>query len=173
MIFHRLITHLDCWAVDQESGKRKPFPLPELSDDLKNEFRLLKAFKSDDQQEPAGPLKVRWVPPGLEGKAEIPEGLAVDAVKRLGLEAKVKIETPKPKKWKKQESKQEKKFLIIFGEWSDSDKQNLRDQNPDDPAKGVVEKAIKDFEKNWEAKAQSRKAEKPDSDEEENVGDDQ
>ena len=163
---------IDCWVVDQESGKRNPFPLPELGDDLKNEFKLLKAFKSDDQQEPAGPLKVRWVP-NIEGKAEIPEGLAVETVKRSGLEAKVKIESSKPKKGKKPESKQEKKFLIIFGEWSDSDKQNLRNQNPDDPAKGAVEKAIKDFEKNWEAKAQSRKAEKPDSDEEENVGGDE
>ncbi len=161
---------IDCWAVDQESGKKKSFPLPELNDDLKNEFKLLKAFKPDDQ--PAGPLSVRWGP-NVEGKAEIPEGLAVDAFKRLGLEAKVKIESSKPKKGKKQESKQEKKFLIIFGEWSDSDKKNLRDQNPDDPAKGTVEKAIKDFEKSWEAKAQSRKVEKPDTDEEENAGGDE
>jgi CRISPR-associated protein Csb1 len=161
---------IDCWAVDQESGKRTRFALPELSDDLKKKFKLLKAFRSDDQTKPADPLKVRWVP-NVEGKAELQQGLADDAVKRQGLEAKVKIERPKPKKGKKQEARQTKKFLILFGEWAESDKQSLRNQNTEGPAKGVVEKAIKDFEKNWEAKAQSRKAEKADDDdEEENAG---
>lgn len=157
---------IDCWAVDQESGKRTRYALPELSDNLKERFELLKAFRSDDQTKPADPLKVRWVP-NVKGKAELPEGLAADAIKRQGLEAKVEIESPKPKKGKKQEAKQTKKFLILFGEWSESDKQSLRNQNTEDPAKGVVEKAIKDFEKNWEAKAQSRKAEKADGDDEE------
>jgi len=38
----------------------------------------------------------------------------------------------------------------------------LRDQNPNDSAKDIVDKAIKDFEKRWEAKAQGRKPEKED-----------
>jgi CRISPR-associated protein Csb1 len=154
-------------VVDQETGNKSDFTLPEVGDDLKSAFNSLKRFKVDDQKKPADPLKVRWVP-NVEGKAELPPNLADDAINRQGLEPKVKIEATKPKKGKKQE--ESKKFLIVFGEWSHSDKQKLRDQNPDDPVRGIVGKAIKDFEKNWEAKAQSRKTEKPE-DESEGDGD--
>lgn len=143
--------------VNQESGNRSDFSLPEIDDDLKKSFETLKRSASGNQI--SDPLKVRWVP-NIEGKAELPIELADDKIERRGLEAKVKVEAPKPKRGKK--PAENKKFLILFGEWSAADKQTLRDQNLDDPQKGVVEKAIKDFEKNWEAKAQSRKAEKSD-----------
>jgi hypothetical protein len=148
-----MVEAIDCWIVDQETGKKSCFPLPALGDDLKSEFKSLLSSTS--------PLKVRWVP-NVEGKAELPPDLVGDAIKREGLEAKVKVEEPKQKKGKKQEANK-KKFLMLFGEWSDTDKRSLRDQNPDDPAKGIVARAIKDFEKHWETKAQSRKTEKPDA----------
>lgn len=157
-----MIEAIDCWVIDQETGKRALFPLPEIGDDLKSTFASL---KSQDE-----PRSVRWVP-NVEGKAELREEVTNEAIKRKGLEAKVRIETPKPKKGKKQETKQARKFLILFGEWSENDKQNLRDQNTVDPAKGVVERAIKDFEKNWEAKARSRKPEKTGDDDQDENGD--
>jgi CRISPR-associated protein Csb1 len=153
--------------VGQEDGKKSDFSIPEIDDDLKGLFKVLKRFEPGDQSKISDPLKVRWVP-NVEGKAELPADLADDKIERKGLEAKVKIEAPKPKKGKKPAVN--KKFLILFGEWSATDKQTLRDQNLVDPQKGIVEKAIKNFEKNWETKAQSRKAEKSD-DESEGDGD--
>ncbi len=146
---------IDCWLVDQETGKRTPFELPAIGNDLKAAFNSLKSGSE--------PLRVRWVP-NVEGKAELPQGMSEEAIKQEGLEAKVRIETAKPKKGKK-EVGEPKKLLIISGEWSESDKQSLREQNRDDPAKSIVEKAIKDFEKRWQAKAQSRKPETTDVDE--------
>jgi len=152
--------------VDKETGNKTDFGLPEIGDDLTNQFNLLKVYKPEpDQNQVADSLKVRWIP-NIEGKAELSEGLSDDAIKRKGLESKVKIETPKPKKGKKQAEEKPKKFLILFGEWSEADKKNLRDQNTEDQTKSIVEKAIKDFEKNWEAKAQSRKAENTEEDQE-------
>jgi hypothetical protein len=104
-------------------------------------------------------LKVQWIP-NVEGKAELPEEITDKDILREGLEAKSKFETQKTKKGKKQTKP--KRFFIIIGEWSADDKQNLRTQNPNAPAKGVVEKAIKDHEVKWEAKAQSRMPEKAD-----------
>ncbi|HLG54746.1 MAG TPA: type I-U CRISPR-associated RAMP protein Csb1/Cas7u [Vicinamibacterales bacterium] len=145
---------VDCWLIDHESGNRKRWSLPMIDAELKQAFNSLRTS--------GGPLKVRWVP-NVEGKAELPDGAAI---KRNSFEAKTKIESPKPKKGKKADAKQAKKFFIIFGEWSSGDKDALRSQNSEEPAKDVIEKAIKDFEKNWEAKAQSRKPEKTDDDQE-------
>lgn len=145
-------------AIDQETGKKTDFSLPELGDELKKGFESLKAE--------SGPLSVRWVP-NVQGKAEVPEGLEDNKIKRNGLEAKVKIETPKPKRGKRQDAK---KFLILSGEWSERNKRELRDQNLDDPEKGVVEKAIRDFERKWEAKAQSRKDDESDDDDQDGDG---
>lgn len=138
-------------TVNQETGKKSDFPLPEIGDDLKTAFASLKSE--------TGPLSVRWVPK-IEGKAELGE-IRENAIKRAGLEAKTKFET---KEKKQQGRKVQVRFFVIFGDWSTSDKGSLRGQNSDEPAKPIVEKAIKDFEKNWEAKAQSRKPEKPDAD---------
>lgn len=149
-------TTVSAQVVDQETGKKTDFPLPELGEDLRQAFQTLKSANS--------PLRVRWVP-HIEGKAEMPEGLSDDSIKRQGLSSKVKIEIFKPKKGKKQEAMQAKRFLVLFGgEWSTSDKESFRNQNPDDPANGVVDRAIRDFEKKWEAKAQSRKDEVSGSD---------
>jgi CRISPR-associated protein Csb1 len=135
--------------VDKGTGAKTDYPLPELSEELKVEFQLLKTANE--------PFRVCWVP-NVEGRAELPADL--NEIQRKGLETKVEIEEAKPKKGKG--GQQKKRFLVLSGEWSSGDKQNLRAQNPNDPAKGIVEKAIKDYEKSWEAKAQSRKAENPD-----------
>ena len=148
-------------VVDQETGKKTPFPLPELGEDLKQAFDVLKMS--------TGPLCVRWVP-SIQGKAEMPESVNDNELSRQGLEAKVKVETPKPKRGKK-ETKPAKRFLILSGEWSESDKRKLREQNPNDPTKSVIEKALADFERNWEAKAQSRKADESDADDQDRDGD--
>jgi CRISPR-associated protein Csb1 len=158
---------IDCWAVNQESGKRTPFALPDLSHDLIEQFKLLKAFKSNDQKEPADPLKVRWVP-NVEGKAEIPEGLAEDAIKLDGLERKTKFETEEKGKGP---NKKKVTYFVIFGEWTQADKDRLRSKNSEGKAKTIVEKAIKDFEKKWEAKAQGRKADKTEADGDEDTDD--
>jgi CRISPR-associated protein Csb1 len=136
-------------TVHQDTGKKDDFDLPEIGEDLKAAFKPLKTQ--------AEQLKVRWVP-NVEGKAELSEEVKDEAIKREGLEAKTKVETQKPKKGKNQDKAKPKRFFIIMGEWSATDKQSLRTQNPDEPTKSVVEKAIKDHEAKWEAKAQSRKA---------------
>lgn len=151
-------------TVHQDTGKKDDFALPEIGEDLRTAFKTLKS-----QSEP---LKVRWVP-NVEGKAELPEDVKDDAIKRDGLLAKTKIETQKPKKGKNQDKAKPKRFFIITGEWSAADKQNLRSQNPDDPTRSIVEKAIKDHEAKWEAKAQGRKAEKTEADDGEDTDDDQ
>lgn len=148
-------TTVSAWLVNKDTGKKSLYALPEIDDDLKNEFKVLKTSQN-------GPLKVRWVPPNIEGKAELPEGVADSAIVRTGLEAKTKIEAAKQKKGRGQDQKKAKQLFVIFGEWSQTDKDKLRELNPDEPVKGVVEKAIKDFEAKWEAKAQSRKPEESD-----------
>lgn len=151
--------------VDQDTGKKSPFDLPEIGEDLKEAFKLL---KTSDK-----PLEVRWVP-NVEGKVELSEGLKDEAIKREGLEAKTKVETQKPKKGKQQnKNAMPKRFFIIMGEWSTTDKQSLRTQNPEEPTKSLVEKAIKDHEAKWEAKAQSRKAEKTDGNDDADGNDDE
>jgi hypothetical protein len=149
--------------VDQDTGEKKDFDLPPLNDDLRTAFQLLKTDRD--------PIKVRWVP-NIEGKAELPDGVSEDTLNRQGLEGKSKIEAAKPKKGaKSQDQKKLKRLLIIYGEWSAADKQRLREQNGGEPARAVVERAIKDYEARWEAKAQSRK---PETDkEEENEGGDE
>jgi len=139
-------------TIHKDTGDKNDFILPKVGDDLKSGFSLLKSSTV---------FEVRWVP-NIEGKAEIRDNVRDDAIQRTGFESRTKIESPKSKKGKKQE---QRKFFIIFGEWPANDKQKLRSQNPDDPAKTIVDKAIKDFEKNWEAKAQSRKPEKGDDEE--------
>ena len=151
-------------TVHQDTGKKSEFDLPEIGEDLKGAFKLLKT--SDE------PLKVRWVP-NVEGKAELSEEVKDEAIKREGLEAKSKVETQKPKKGKNQDKAKPKRFFIIMGEWSMTDKQSLRTQNPEEPTKSVVEKAIKDHEAKWEAKAQSRKAEKADGNDDADGTDDE
>jgi hypothetical protein len=137
--------------VHQDTGEKKDFELPQIGDDLLLAFKPL---KTDGR-----PLQVRWVP-NIEGKAELPEGMQDDAINRAGLETKSKIEAAKPKKGARgHEQKKAKRLLIIYGEWSAADKQQLRDQNSGAPVSGVVERVIKDYEAKWEAKAQSRKAE--------------
>lgn len=151
-------------TVHQDTGKKSEFDFPEIGDDLKEAFKPLKT--SDE------PLKVRWVP-NVEGKAELSEEVKDEAIKREGLEAKTKVETQKPKKGKNLDKAKPKRFFIIMGEWSTTDKQSLRTQNPEEPTKSVVEKAIKDHEAKWEAKAQSRKAEKADGNEDADGTDDE
>lgn len=150
---------VSAWLVNKDTGQKSPYALPEVNDDLKQAFNALKSKN--------GPLKVRWVP-NIEGKAEVPEGTADAAVDRSGFEAKTKFETPPPKRGKSQDAKKLKKFFVIFGEWSTSEKDKLRAQNTGEPAKAIVETAIKDFQSKWEAKAQSRKPEKADDEDREN-----
>jgi CRISPR-associated protein Csb1 len=137
--------------VDQDTGAKKDFDLPHIGADLLTAFAALKTATV--------PLQVRWVP-NIEGKAEMPEDVKDDAINRQGLEGKSKVEAAKPKKGaKSQDQKKPKRLFIVYGEWSAADKQRLREQNTGEPAKGIVERAIKDYEAKWEAKAQSRKAE--------------
>jgi hypothetical protein len=151
---------IDCWLIQQETGDREPYCLPKINGDLKSAFAVLKMKKvegSGDQYQ--DPITVRWVPK-IEGKAELPEGTSDEAINRQGLEGKSKIEAEKPKKGaKRQDKKKPKRLFIIYGEWSAADKQRLREQNTEEPARGVVERAINDYEAKWEAKAQSRKPE--------------
>jgi hypothetical protein len=150
---------IECWLVQQDTGDRKPYLLPRIDEDLKSAFASLKFKEEGSDGKYRGPLTVRWVP-NVEGKAELPDALNDDALNRQGLEGKSKIEAAKPKKGaKSQEQKKPKRLLIVYGEWSAADKQRLREQNSGDPARTVVERAIKDYEAKWEAKAQSRKPE--------------
>jgi CRISPR-associated protein Csb1 len=158
--------------VHQDTGKKDNYDLPEIGADLKESFKSLKAFKPDsppEKQEPAGPLKVRWIPK-IEGKAELGEDIKEADIKRAGFEQKTKFVTDEKKKDGK---KVKVTNFVVFGEWSQNDKDGLRKQNADGKAKGIVDKAITDFEKKWEAKAQGRKAEKADADEGEDSDDDQ
>src|SRR5271157_504868 len=143
-----------------------PYGLPAIDAELKSAFASLKITLPGKPDEFRLPIVVRWVP-SVEGKAELPEDMKDEAIHRHGLESKIKIETPKQKKGRNQQQTRPKRFLIIFGEWSAVDKNTLRSQNPEDPAKGVVEKAIRDHEAKWEAKAQSRKPHKPEDEEQE------
>ncbi len=147
------------WCVDNRTGKRDDFPLPEVSDDLKTAFASLKRANKPKWE-------VRWVPK-IEGKAELEEGVAEETIKRKGLEAKSRFETAKRSKKPKDKDKKPKKLFIIFGEWTQQDKDALRQQNANDPAKKIVEKTIKSYEAQWEAKAQSTK---PELDEDEPEG---
>jgi len=156
-------TKVEAFLVNRNTGIKSSLDLPEIGTDLIEAFNSVKS-KTDR-------ITVRWIP-NIEGKAELPEGLTDGAIKWEGLAAKAKIETPKPKKGRNQDAKKAKKFLVIFGEWSSSDKQMLRNQNTAEPAKGIVEKAIKDYETKWEANAQSRKPEK-DADQEQEEGEGQ
>ncbi|MGE5487813.1 MAG: type I-U CRISPR-associated RAMP protein Csb1/Cas7u [bacterium] len=134
--------------VDNKTGRTSSYALPELDDELVAAFKELKHSRA--------PIKVRWVP-NIEGKAELPEGVLESKVVRTGFEARTKFETQKPKKGKDQSGRQPKRFFVVFGEWTTSDKERLRALNAEDPAKAIVEKAIKDYEEKWAAKAQSRK----------------
>lgn len=142
-------TNVAASLIDNSNGKASPYVLPEINKELIDALQPLKLSTA--------PLVVRWVP-NIEGKCELPEGLAETKIERKGFEGKTRFETPKPKKGKDQETKNPKKFLVVFGEWTTGDKDRFRALNTDDPAKTVVEKAIKDYEVKWEAKAQSRKA---------------
>ncbi len=151
-------TKVSATLVDQETGTVSPYILPAMNSDLIEAFRPLK--------DSTAPIAVRWIP-NIEGKSELPEGMSDTMINRQGFEAKTKFETPKPKKGKNQGAQKPKGFFVIFGEWSTADKEKLRALNTDDPAKVVVDKAIKDFESKWEAKAQSRK---PDATEDQEDG---
>jgi CRISPR-associated protein Csb1 len=153
-------TKVSAERVDNETGEKSPYVLPGISPDLIEAFKPLKSSMH---------ITVRWVP-NVDGKAELPEGMAETAIKREGLEGKTKFETPKTKRGKSQEATKSKRILVVFGEWSSTDKKALRDLNPEEPAKGVVEKALKDYEAKWEAKAQSRKPTENDDDNTEDGG---
>jgi hypothetical protein len=140
-------TKVSASLVDNDTGKKSPYDLPEINEDLKEAFKALKSSVR---------LTVRWLP-NVEGKAELPEGMGEAKVGLEGFEGKTRFESPKSKKGKNQDSKKPKRFFVIFGEWSSKDKQTLRELNMEESVKGVVEKAIKDYEAKWEAKAQSRK----------------
>lgn len=151
---------VSAWLVDKSTGTKSAYPLPEPNDDLKHAFESLKAQRKS--------VRVRWVP-NIEGKAEVAENVEETAINRTGFEKKTKFETQQEKKGKNQDSKKPKKFFVMFGEWSKEDMGTLRGLNNQDPAKSIVEKAIKDYEKKWEAKVQSRKPEKADE-EDQNSG---
>ena len=138
--------------VHKDTGTKKDYTLPEIGNDLMTAFSSLKGKV----------LKVKWVP-NIEGKVDLPAGFDEKTLKRVELETKSRFEKSKPKKNSK--NAQEKNFFIIFGEWSDSDKGSLRDQNPEAAVRSLVDKAIKDYEVRWEAKAQSRKPEKDEEEE--------
>jgi len=153
---------IDCWAIGQETGERTPWTLPIIDADLKAAFGSLKASTK--------PLVVRWIPK-IEGKAELAEEVKESDIKRTGVESKTKFATEEKKKGGK---KVKVTYFVLFGEWLQADKDALRGQNAEGKAKDIVERAIKDFEKKWEAKAQSRKAEKADGDDDgENTDDEQ
>lgn len=137
------------WQIDHDSGKKNEFTLPEIGDELKSAFAALKTKDF---------IKVKWVP-NIEGKAELPEDFREAQLAREGLEAKSKFEKKQQKRGGKGKEKQDKSLFIIFGEWSAADKKLLQEQNPEEPAKSIVQKALKTYEAQWEAKAQSRKLE--------------
>lgn len=142
--------------VDQTTGRQEEYCFPETSKELIDQFKTLKLPLPDDNAETAKstkPIVVRWIPI-IEGKAEVPSG-SRDSLRFDGLESKVRIEDPKPKTKKGKVSAKE--YLILSGEWPEGDKEKLRSQNLEEPAKGVVNKAIKDYERRWEAKVQGKK----------------
>jgi CRISPR-associated protein Csb1 len=136
------------WTVQRDRTNRTDYALPEIDEDLKNAFASLKRSNG-------AVLRVRWIPK-IEGRAELEEGMKAEDIKRVGLESKSKVETPAKKKKTQQ---QPKPHLILFGEWKAADKESLRTQNPGTPASGVVQKAIKSYEKAWDAKAKGEKVE--------------
>jgi hypothetical protein len=148
-------------TVHQDTGKKDEFALPEIGEDLKKAFEGLKSA--------SGPLKVRWIPK-IEGKAEIADDVKEADIKRAGLESKCKVVSENKGKGS---NKKKVTYFIIFGEWSAAEKETLRTQNKDGKPKGIVEKAITAFEKNWEVKAQGRKAEKANGDDGEGTDDEQ
>lgn len=139
-------------TVHQDTGNKDNYDLPQIGNDLKE---AIKALKTQTE-----PLKVRWIPK-IEGKSELGDDVKEADIKRDGLEQKTKFETEEKGKGP---NKKKVTYLIIFGEWTQADKDGLRSKNSEGKAKTIVEKAIKDFEKKWEAKAQGRKAEKADGD---------
>ena len=83
----------------------------------------------------------------------------------MGLDGKARVEQEKPKKPQRGEQKAEPKtLLVIFGEWRQSDKQKLREQNIEADVLKVVDAAIKDYEKKWTDKLQGRKAKSEEED---------
>ena len=150
-------------AYDSETGQKKEdFILPELGAELVAQFKALKCLKQTDGKEEPDDAKavtrVRWVPK-IEGKAELKGELTNESFNLEGLDGKARVEPEKPKKSKKSGQKAEPKtFLIIFGEWRQSDKQKLRDQNTEPDVLKVVGAAIKDYEKKWTDKLQGKKA---------------
>ena len=147
-------------VVDSRTGNEIDYALPEANGDLMDAFKPLKSETR---------ITVRWVP-NIEGKAELPDDVIDTTIKRKGLEGKTKIETPKPKKSKSPNQPKPKRLFIVFGEWSSDDKRTLVGLNADEPAKSIVEKAIKDYEAKWEAKAQSRKPSDADDEGQEDTG---
>jgi CRISPR-associated protein Csb1 len=139
--------------IDSRTGNTSAYTLPELNDDLIAAFARLKRS--------GVPIRLRWVP-NIEGKSELPDGVLESAVVRTGFEARTKFETPKPKKGKGQSGQKAKRLFVVCGEWTADDKEQLRTLNPEDPAKAIVQKAIRDYEAKWEAKAQSRKTDETD-----------
>jgi CRISPR-associated protein Csb1 len=149
-------------TVHQDSGRKDSFDLPEIGDDLKQKFRPLKALTSaaPADKQPSGALCVRWIPK-IEGKAELANEVKEGDIKRAGLEQKTRFSTEEKKKDGK---KVKVTYFVVFGAWSQKDKDELRKQNAEGNARAVVEKAIAAFEKIWEAKAQGRKSEKAEFD---------
>ncbi len=121
---------------------------------------MFKPTPSPEKKEPTDPLKVRWIPK-IEGKAELIDDVKEADINRTGVESKTKFATEEKKKGGKNVKVTN---FILFGEWSKADKEQLRQQNVEGKVKGIVDKAIAAFEKNWEAKAQGRKAEKANDD---------
>lgn len=154
------IPKVDAWLVHNETGRRQPYALPEIGEELKDEFAGL---KRDLKPGARAAWEVRWVPK-IEGKAELNEGITEGAINRSGLEEKSRFDTTLPSKKAKDKDKKPKRLFVIFGEWNESDKKALREKNPADPAKKIVDKAIKSYEAQWQAKAQSTKPESDEND---------
>ena len=161
-------------AYDTETAKElKSFTLPELDAELVTQFKSLKCLKQTDAGElpddDKAVTKVRWVP-DIKGKAELKADLTPACINLAGLEGKARVEKEEAKKPKKGQQKAEPKtYLILFGEWNLADKQKLREQNTDPNVRTLLEAAIKDYEKNWTAKAQGTKAKAEGDGEEENA----
>ncbi len=160
-----------CEAVQTDGKKTKGFLLPELADDLTAAFASLNRFEGEGEKKVPKLIRVRWVPK-IEGKSELPQGLADSNINLAGVESKAKIEPRTPKATKKNPKPETKRLLVLYGEWTTGDKKKLRDQNiaregeeKSAKAADTVEKAIKDYERNWAAKAQGAKPKDEESDE--------
>jgi hypothetical protein len=158
---------VDSYYIDSKTGKKvDKYSLPDLGSTLTDAFGSLRKFKEDKTlNEDLAVLRVRWVPT-IEGKVEVPDDLKGSIIVAPAFtveKAEVTNVTPKPTK--KNPNPKSKLYLILKGEWTAEDKNNLRKQNPSgvsgsNEAKRakLVEDAISAYEARWLAKAQGGKA---------------